>query len=210
MKKTDNIFHKQVYKALRQNEPELAQEFKLRYYKPPKKKIHYWPLKHKWWQDRKFDPVREMFQFLEPLLIEIGDKRYRLKYNEVYDLIFPDSFDDAKSEAFSKKHGFYKNDKPYFPAFMKPGCKKGIALRAGCSVSSTTNYLGALVRIGAMRVNNLGKGRIYYSAGYWAEWKIEKDKYGKKVVPYLNQKMAMKLLDPNEFYLRKKKKNLRL
>lgn len=196
MQHPTNDLHKRVYQALRQTNPELAQEYYKSEFNPPKKKkIHVWPLKFNWWHDEKFDSIKDHLKFLEPILIEIMDKRYRFKYNDAQRML--------ESDFIREKHMFRKGEKSHIPAFMKPNCKIGIAKRVRCSESSVKDYLRALVRIGAMKVDNFGAGRIYYSAGYWDKCKFDDGTWGKKVTPYLNKKMAKKLVNPNEFYLRK-------
>ena len=114
-------------------------------------------------------------------------------------------FNGDKSKEFYLKHNFLlkgKNKNTYkVPALLKLNCKILIAKRVGCSVRSVKNYFAALVRIGAMRVDNFGDGKIHYSAGYWSEYK-EEDVWKNKITPYMTFKISKKLTG-KEFYLKK-------
>lgn len=158
-----------------------------------KKKIP-WPLKNKWWYHKRFNDVKKRFKFLEAILIEIGDSKYRLSQNE------------CKKLSFTEKHLFILNRKGKTLALMRLNCKEMIAENIGCSVDTVKNYMAALTRIGALRVDNFGKGRKYYSCGYWGQYKNKEGIINFKVIKFMNQNIAKKLTDPMEFYKRKPNK----
>jgi len=199
---------KEFYEELLELNPTLAEKFKSNFCKKsPKKKFNQnlpWPLKYNWFHTAKINSIKKKFKFLETILICIGDKMFRLKYNECCKLILND-----KTPEFSQKHLVKINDSFELPVLLNLNCKEDIAKRADCSVSSIKDYLIALARIGALRTHNLGDGKRYYSCGYWSSWTNGKSgdekKSGKKVNFYLKQSLVAKLVDPKEFYLRKPK-----
>ena len=191
---------KEIYEALLEVNPTLAEIFKSEYIRknPRNKKSNRpWPLKYDWYHHKRLNLIKQKFKPLEIILICLGDRIFRLSYI------------NAQKAISNDKHYVLIKGKKFIPALLQLNCKEGFAKRANCSVSSVKDYLIALTRIGALQSHNMGKGKIYYSVGYWSNWsngKTDEEKQsGKKVNFYLNQKMIKKLTDPKEFYLRKPK-----
>lgn len=201
-------FSKKFYQKLLEVDPSLADIYFKKHSpkqsKKSKKKIP-WPLKNKWWSDKRFDKVKKRYKPLESMFIEIVSFNNLVDHEEAK--IQCDSIGD-KSTEFYKKHHFLlkgKNKNTYkTPALLKLNCKVIIAKRVGISVRTIEKYFAALVRIGAMRVDNFGDGKIYYSPGYWSEYK-EEDIWKNKITPYMTFAISKNLLDVNQFYLRKPK-----
>ena len=195
--KTQNI-NQEVYENLLEINPTLAEIFKSEYIRknPRKKKSNKpWPLKYDWYHHKRLNLIKQKYKFLEIILICLGDRIFRLKFNDIQKIITND------------KNCVLIKGKKFIPALLNLNCKVDFAKRANCSVSSVENYLRALVRIGALQTHNLGDGKRHYSVGYWSNWSNGKtgdeNKNGKKVNFYLNQSLAKKLINPEEFYLRK-------
>jgi predicted transcriptional regulator len=88
---------------------------------------------------------------------------------------------------------------------MQLGCKTLIAKKVGCSVRTVEYMLRALVRIKALKSDNFGKGKRYYSCGYWSKYKNKEGIIDFRVYMYMNQNIAKSLADPDKFYERKPK-----
>jgi hypothetical protein len=202
----DIVFHEQVFSVLKEGSPDLAEMYykKFKKYFYEKKDYQLWPLKWDWWCDKKFDLIRKKYNFLEDILIAMVHKKIRLTQKDTVALISP--YEEKIDDDIYNKYWITINDNNYYPALLKQGRKAWIAWRVGCSISTIENYLAALVRIQALRIYRLGKNGTYYSAGYWTKSPIEDGSWIPKVTPYLNMKLAESLLDPEQFYLRKKNK----
>ena len=192
------MFNQEIYDYLKETKPSFAAAYLLENPEQSKiKRIRIWPLKNKWFHHKKFDKVKKKFKPLEPILIEVGNSKNRHTYNDACKFLL-----DQPNE-FVEKHSVMVNEKRRVPAFMKLNCKEAIAKRIGCSVRTVEVYLRGLVRLGILRVDNLGKGKLLYSAGYWIPY-MNKDKvWSHKINYYMNQKIGNSLID---FYLRKPKK----
>lgn len=200
MKSNLSSIDQEAYQKLLEVDPSFAEtylkEHSKQFITKSKSEIP-WPLKNKWYYHKRFNDVKKRFKFLEAILIEIGNSIYRLTRNECKKLIFNDKL--------TKNHSFILNGKRKTPAFMELNCKTLIAKKVGCSVRTVEYMLRALVRIKALRVHNLGKGKSYYSCGYWSKYKNKKEVIDFKVYMYMNQNIAKSLTDQNKFYKRKPK-----
>ena len=202
-------FSEEIYKTLYTTNPSLAKDYFSSFPEQQKPKIHkVWPIDLKWWQHKKYDDIKKQCKFLDPFLIEVGNKRHRLKLNETKSIVISDGY--KSDEFFAKHHYLIQNskgeDKYKIPALMKANCKISIAKRIGCSVDTAKVYFAMLVRCDVLRVDNFGKGRIYISSGYWGLWQNEDKIWGDKVFQFMNKKLNnKKILDPEFAYLRKPK-----
>ncbi len=192
------MFNEEIYQELTANNPSLATTYLSEHSENPEQKKKktirkVWPLRLKWFQDKRYDEVKKRFKFLVPILIEIGKPNHRLTYAGSGKLL--------SGNPFVEKHSVRINGNIRVPVFMKLSCKIKIAEKVKCSVSTIEKYLRGLVRIGALKADNFGKGRSYYSCGYWIGYKNKERVWDHKINKYMNQNIGKGLI--NDFYIRK-------
>ena len=130
-----NEFDQELYEEILELNPSTAKKYLSKYPKEIQKaKLQIWPLKNKWFHNKKFDLIKKRFKFLEPMFIQIGNIKFRLSYNESSKLLSNKPYD------FQQRHMICVNGIYRIPTFMKQNCKVGIAKRVGCSVRTIETY----------------------------------------------------------------------